>query len=192
MKHAITFALLLPFATLHAADTPEFERLRANYHAAIGRATAPITKNYLAELEKQRDTYARAAKLDAANVVQAEINQIKQAIASAETAQKLPPQSPTNQEAIAVPQLHWFAGKTWLTDAKTRWNFERNGTGEKIRGKDRIATFTWKLLPSGSVELTERSAPDKPATTTYVRFKTKSEAWFGTSEGQLPNRLHTE
>ncbi len=172
--------------------TPEFDRIRANYNAALERVTAPITQSYLAELEKQRDAYARASKLDAANVVQAEISNIKQAMVAAQAARKLPPKAPTVSEAATAPQLHWFAGKTWLTDAKTRWTFARNGTGEKIRGKDRIATFTWKLLPSGNVELTERAAPEKPATATCVQFKTKSEAWFGTSEDQLTNRLHVE
>ena len=195
MKHALAFALasVFLFAVVHAGDTSEFDQIRSRYNTAIEHATAPITQNYLAELEKLRDTYTRASKLEAANVVQAEITNIKQASAFARAAKQLPLKSPTNPEApAAIPQPYWFAGKSWFTDAKTKWSFARNGTGEKIRGKDRIAIFTWKLLPSGNVELTERAAPDKPETTTYVQFKTKSEAWFGTSEDQLVNRLHVE
>jgi hypothetical protein len=194
MKHPLAFylALISTAAALRAADAPEFDRIRANYLAAIDRVTKPITQSYLIELERQRDAYARASKLEPANAVQAEIDVIKQALATAEAAKKLPLNSPTNKETNAAPQLHWFAGKTWLTDAKTKWTFNRNGTGDKVRGNDKIAIFTWKLLPSGNVELTERSAPDKPATTSYVQFKTRSEAWFGTSEAGLNSRLHTE
>ena len=191
LPSAITAALTF-CASVYAVETPEFDRLRSTYNAAIERATAPITQNYLAELEKQRDAYARAAKLEAANVVQAAINNIKQAAVSAKIAQKLPPTSLAAQEAVAPPQVHWFAGKTWLTDAKTKWTFVRNGTGEKIRGKDKIATFTWRLLPSGKLEMIERAAPDKPASTTYLQFKGRSEAWFGETEDNLPNRLHME
>ena len=194
MKHPLAFclALISTAAALRSADVPEFDRLRANYLAAIDRVTRPLTQSYLIDLERQRDAYARASKLEAANAVQAEIDVIKQAIATAETAKKLPLNSPTNKETNAAPQLHWFAGKTWLTDAKTKWTFNRNGTGEKVRGNDKIATFMWKLLPSGNLELTERSAPDKPVATSYVQFKGRSEAWFGTSEAKLDNRLHTE
>lgn len=194
MKHIVTLLLtVLPLAAvLHAGEAPEFDRLRANYQAAIERATKPLTQSYLIELEKQRGSYARASKLDAANVVQAEINAIKQDAASAELARKLQAKSPPSQDSTAAPQPHWFAGKTWLTDQKTKWSFNRKGTGEKVRGHDTIAMFTWKLLDSGNLELTELAGAGKPAATTYVHFKNKSEAWFGSSEDKLDNRLHTE
>ncbi len=184
---------LLPMATaLRAVEAPEFDRLRANYQAAIERATKTLTQSYLIELEKQRGSYERASKPDAGNVVQAEINATKQAAASAELARKLQAKSPPSQDPSVASQTHWFAGKTWLTDQKTKWSFNRKGTGEKVRGHDTIAMFTWKLLDSGNLELTELAGAGKPATTTYVHFKNKSEAWFGSSEDKLDNRLHTE
>ncbi len=186
-------ALLFSLATcLHGVESPELDRLRANYHAAIERATAPITQNYLGDLEKQRDAYARATKLDAANAVQAEINNIKGAIAAAQAAKKLPPKAAAAPEMTTATPLRWFAGKTWQTDQKTKWIFSRSGTGEKVRGTQKICTFTWKLLDSGKVELTERTAPDKPSTTTFLQFKSKSEAFFGFTEDNLPHPLHAE
>ena len=193
MKHVFSLALFfgIPF-TLRAVDSPEFDRLRASYNAAIERATNPITKTYLVELEKQRDAYARATRLEAANVVQAEIDAIKQAGAAAQAAGTSATKEPVTSAASAAPPLHWFAGKTWLTDANTKWTFSRNGSGERVRGKDKIAIFTWKVLDNGILELAERLAPDKPVTTTYLQFKTKSEAWFGTSQDKLLARLHAE
>lgn len=72
----ITILMLSVTAPLQGADTPEFDRLRDSYKAAMEKATKPINQTYLAELVKLRDMYARAAKLDAANKVQAELDAI--------------------------------------------------------------------------------------------------------------------
>ena len=86
--------LLLAYATLksHAADTPEFDRLKESYKAAMEKATKPINQTYLTELTKIRDAYTRAANLEAANKVDAEIKLVSSdfGISAAGTA---PPQT---------------------------------------------------------------------------------------------------
>eukprot|EP01031_Cornospumella_fuschlensis_P009253 gene9253-11368_t len=94
--------LICGAATLHAVDTPEYDRLRTSYRAAVERATEPLTKTYLAELEKVRDLYTRAANLEAANKVQAEIDAIYTNPDFAKSASKL---------LQVVPQGHVLGAK---------------------------------------------------------------------------------
>ena len=63
---------------------------------------------------------------------------------------------------------------------------------QRVRGGQKVATFTWRLLPSGVIELSEQTAPNKPVTTMFLKFKNKLEAWFGPSETSLTERLHYE
>jgi len=179
-------------------DVVEFDKLSTSYQAAVERETAPLRDKYLVELEKLRDAYARAGNLAGANVVQAEITAMNQQIAFAKTGKRAPTEAAAAAKAAnpaagaEMPELRWFVGKTWLTDALTKWEFEKDGTGQRVRGTQQVATFKWRLLPSGAIEISERTAPDKPVTTTFLRFKNKSEAWFGPSETSLNARLHYE
>lgn len=202
-----TFVFLMLLAcgilrSVAAADAGvvEFGKLQMSYQGAVERETAPLRDKYLVELEKLQDTYARAGNLPGANVVQAEITAMNQQIAFAKKGKRLPTEATSVAAANAgnpgagteMPELRWFVGKTWLTDALTKWKFEKDGTGERVRGGQKVATFTWRLLPSGTIEISERTAPDKPVTTTFLRFKNKFEALFGTSEASLTERLHYE
>lgn len=177
-----------------AADggVADFDKLQMSYQGAVERETAPLRDKYLVELEKLRDTYSRAGNLAGANVVQAEITTMNQQIAFAKTGKRAPTQATAVAAGAEMPELRWFVGKTWLTAAQTKWKFEKDGTGERERGGVKVATFTWRLLPSGTIEISERTAPAKPVTTTFLRFKNKFEALFGPSEASLTERLHYE
>ncbi|MDI1312756.1 hypothetical protein [Prosthecobacter sp.] len=185
-----------------AADggVAEFDKLQISYQGAVERETAPLRDKYLVELEKLRDTFSRAGNLVGVNLVQAEITTMNQQIAFAKTGKRTPTQATAVAAANAgkqaagaeMPELRWFVGKTWLTAAMTKWKFEKDGTGDHVRGGQKVATFTWRLLPSGAVELSVRTAPDKPVTTMFLKFKNKLEAWFGPSEASLTERLHYE
>ncbi|MBN8420668.1 MAG: hypothetical protein J0L73_17250 [Verrucomicrobia bacterium] len=195
----LTCGLVRPVA---AADggVAEFDKLQLSYQGAVERETAPLRDKYLVELEKLRDTYSRAGNLAGANVVQAEITTMNQQIAFAKKGKRAPTEANLVAAANAdkpaagaeMPELRWFVGKTWLTDAQTKWKFEKDGTGERVRGGQKVATFTWRLLPSGVIELSEQTAPNKPVTTMFLKFKNKLEAWFGPSETSLTERLHYE
>ncbi len=201
----IVFLMLLTCGIVRSAaaadgGVADFDKLQMSYQGAVERETAPLRDKYLVELEKLRDTYSRAGNLAGANVVQAEITTMNQQIAFAKTGKRAPTQATAVAAANAgkptaeaeMPELRWFVGKTWLTEAQTKWKFEKDGTGERVRGSQKTATFTWRLLPSGAIELSERTAPNKPVTTTFLRFKNKFEAWFGPSEASLTERLHYE
>jgi hypothetical protein len=175
---ALVLAMLHPLS-LSAADNSEIGQLRASYRAAIERATAPLTQLYLAELAKRRDLYATAKKLEAANLMQAEIDAVNKAIKAALAAKSPPP-------------LEWFAGKTWLTDAQTKWNFTTDGKGNRVRGNEEVATFTWKLRDPGLIELSEQAAPSKPVKLTCLQLVTEKEGWFGPHPDKLVERLHRD
>lgn len=98
-KFSLVILLLSVVASLHGADTPEFDRLRDSYKAAMEKATKPINQTYLAELTKVRDMYTRAAKLDAANKVQSEID----AIAGDQNAGKPVPQTAITSNGPETP-----------------------------------------------------------------------------------------
>ena len=199
------FLMSLTCGIVHSVAAAEggvadFDKLQKSYQGAVERETAPLRDKYLVELEKLRGAYARAGNLPGANVVQAEITAMNQQIAFAKSGKRTPTEAtsvaaanPGNPAAVGeMPELRWFVGKTWLTNAMTMWKFEKDGTGERVRGGSKIATFTWRLLPSGAIEISERTAPDKPVTTMFLRFKNKSEALFGPSETNLTERLHYE
>ncbi|OYW76116.1 MAG: hypothetical protein B7Z37_10205 [Verrucomicrobia bacterium 12-59-8] len=195
----LTCGIVRPAA---AADggVADFDKLQMSYQGAVERETAPLRSKYLVELEKLRDAYSRAGNQAGANVVQAEITTMNQQIAFAKTGKRAPTEATAVAAANAgnaaagaeMPELRWFVGKTWLTAAMTKWKFEKDGTGDHVRGGQKVATFTWRLLPSGAVELSVRTAPDKPATTMFLRFKNKLEARFGPSEASLTEPLHYE
>ncbi len=189
------------FASPAPGETLEFDKLQSSYKDAVSKATKPLTQTYLKELERLRDSYTRGANLDGASKVQTEIDTVNHALAYADIARKAPtapavpvPATPLSAKDAAAankqPELRWFVGKTWLTDAQTKWTFEKDGTGDKVRGTQKVAVFKWRVLESGALELTEQSAPGKPANITYLRFKDKNEAWFGSSIDQLNARLH--
>ncbi len=123
MKHSVTLSrppsltlIVLMFsvvATLSNADTPEFDRLRDSYKAAMEKATKPLNQTYLEELAKLRDMYTRAAKLEAANTVQAEIDAISSK-AGIQVPGKQPPQAvitagaPETQAVIPANDVNGF------------------------------------------------------------------------------------
>jgi hypothetical protein len=178
----VLFAGLVSAA--HAVDAPELQELQASYKASLERVIKPVMQKYLSDLERQRDSYTRAAKLPAANAVQAEIDAIKVQLNTAGTVKK--------QSPVAGKQADpsWYIGKTWQTARGTEWSFEKDGTGEMRRDQVNIGSFTWRVLESGIVELSERAAADAPVKLQYTEFKNKSEAWKGESVEKMTFRLH--
>lgn len=198
--------LLLPIYFLLASQSygdhsAELDRLQTSYKEAVERATDPLTRTYLTELEKLRDSYTRSGNLTGANNVQMEINRMNQAVAFAKAAKKVPTTaaapipaaagaSGPAANAVTIPEPRWYVGKTWHTNAQTKWTFAKDGTGDQMRGNTRTAIFTWRLLESGLVEVSQQAAPGKPVSLSFVQFKSKSEAWFGPSPANLTAPLH--
>src|SRR4051812_8245135 len=100
MKWILAGLVLSLVAAVHAADPPELISLRTNYKGAMERATRPVMQAYIAQLERQRDSFARATNLNAANAVQAEIDEVKRALASFDQAHGLAKATPPAQAAV--------------------------------------------------------------------------------------------
>lgn len=64
------FLALLP-ATLLAGDPAELAKLKASYETAIQKANAPINQTYQRELQRLKETFTRAARLEDALAVDA-------------------------------------------------------------------------------------------------------------------------
>jgi hypothetical protein len=58
------------------AQVPDLDRLQETHRTSVARAVKPLTQTYVKELEKLRDNYTRAGKLEAASLVQAEITEV--------------------------------------------------------------------------------------------------------------------
>jgi hypothetical protein len=100
----------------------------------------------------------------------------------------LPPgPTPTNTVAKA-PELEWLIGKTWSTAAGNSLKFSEGGEGVRTT-KSGKTPFTWRVLPSGLVEVVlKESTP----VTLYVEIKNASEAVFGYSEVNRGTELHAK
>ena len=80
--------------SLSAQDAPlpdKLSALKTSYHAAVSRATAPLTKTYATELERLKIDYTKKGDLSAALAVDAELK----ALAAANSPQK-PGEEPTD------------------------------------------------------------------------------------------------
>lgn len=185
-------AMLAVHAPMRAADTAAFDNLQTSYNAAVEKSVKPLRDAYLESLGKLRETYLKAANLEGANRVQSEIDAIKQNIAFAAPSNGAKPAAAAggNSPGVTVkpPEVRWIAGKDWYTPARSKWTFNKDGTGTKSRGG--VATkFLWKGMPSGLVQLTNQGRPGTPPVIEYVEFVSKSDAWWGTSETERTNQL---
>lgn len=100
--------VLTLFATsLFAADPEKLNKLRGSYDAAITKATTPIQKTYIAELEKLKIEFTKAGKLEDALAVDQEIRKLIPAAAA----------TPVMPDKIASPatQAGKKALRTYLT-----------------------------------------------------------------------------
>lgn len=60
-----------------ASLPPDAVSLKKSYHSAIAKANEPITKTYLAELERLKTEYTKKAQLADAVAIEAEINRVR-------------------------------------------------------------------------------------------------------------------
>lgn len=80
-----TLAIIL-FATSLLADEPEkLTKLRGSYESAMSKATAPIQKTYITELEKLKIEFTKSGNLEAALAVDAELKTLAESSSSVAT-----------------------------------------------------------------------------------------------------------
>lgn len=76
MKKTLLFSFFLSCSLLPAADPPELNNLRNNYHMAVERATLPLAEVYLKELGKMKEGYLKSGNTEAAEGVEKEMQSV--------------------------------------------------------------------------------------------------------------------
>ena len=87
-----------------SALPPQLETLKANYEAAVARATTPLTDTYLRELDKLKAEYTKAGNLEAA----LEVDKILQSLKSPSPAGK------ADFQGLTLSQMSLDQFKAWL------------------------------------------------------------------------------
>lgn len=73
MKSKTLLSLVLLTAFANAAEPEKLLKLRSSYESAVTKATAPIQRTYLQELEKLKVEFTKAGKLEDALAIDTEI-----------------------------------------------------------------------------------------------------------------------
>lgn len=192
MTRAAPYALLiLGFVTsAHAQDAslPEkAQKLRESYRAAIDRATAPLTKTYLAELQRLKIEYTKAADLKGALAIENEISLLSQAA-------KNDVSSPTVKDKLTKRES--------IKDLIARtWEFHDAGTAEDAPGRvvktvtfleNGTATYaetpgsriTWIVEPNGELLFQPESANYKAKL-----HRLPNGSWVGKGYGEKADAI---
>lgn len=177
----LTLLTLIALGSAAVAADNQFEQLQAQYNQAVKRAVEPLTKVYVDNLNKMAVALLQSpsARENSATVaaITAELSRIKGTPVQI-TAQNDPQVA---NEAPAASKH--YVGKSWVSDSGTTWKFDRNGAGTKTYGTSKVA-FTWRVVPSGLVEVTGRDTPQGAAKVWYFKFD-KTTASYGSTEDNL-------
>ena len=127
--HTVTRSLVvsLGFAFIASAQEaplpPKALKLKQSYEAAIQRATSPITKTYIAELNKLKTEYTKAADLQGAIAIESEIKQFEGATQSTQTA-TLPTAKRLKSLKTIEEFTAWITGSMWSNEDGESLSFE--------------------------------------------------------------------
>lgn len=111
----LTFSLASALFAQDPSQEPEMlASLRDSYQAAIARATSPLTKTYITELERLRTDFTKKGELRAALAVDAELKTLTTSTPTPLTARATPPDDPADL-ASSLP------GSVWLTEKPDDW-----------------------------------------------------------------------
>lgn len=153
-SNLIVFLAIVPWTYSQEAEPERLSTLRANYTAAVKRATDPLTERYEEELEKLKDVYTRNAQLEAALAVDAELKRIQSKEGGDETEEekevsipKIDGNRKTRSELKAIEKA--FVDSMWQTKTN-KYYFRSDGTGTRVIGSE-VTPFEWELQDNGKV-----------------------------------------
>ena len=146
-------SLTLIATSLLAAEPDKLIKLRGSYESAITKATAPIQKTYITELEKLKIEFTKAGKLEDALSVDGEIKKLA------------PPSSPSVERASApqgnISQTQKKALEDYLMSKK--WGYGEPGRkvyeeatfqkGDKLHLTGNKAPWRWEINKKGLLEI---------------------------------------
>jgi len=190
MKSAFSLVFALLFVVHLSAEAPELDKLRIIYETAIERTNRPIILSYLAQLERQRDAYARATNLDAANSTQAEIDAIKKELAELDMFKANIERAQITREL--KPNEVLFVNLSWRTPSGTSFHFLPAGKGHRSFGGADKTSISWVTRAGGVVEVTGNASKNGERTKWFFRFLNGSEAYYGPARNDINLKLSKE
>ena len=194
MTRTATYVLLtLGFvcsARTEDAPLPEkAQKLRESYRAAVDRATTPLTKTYLAELQRLKNEYTKAADLKGALAIENEIGLLSPSTES-DAASPKDKDKLTRRESTKNLVAHQWAfiggAKTEDTPGPSKPDhriviFSENGTAKYANYP---GVFTWSIEPNGELLY----QPDNPKYKARFR-RLSSELWVGKIYGDAADAM---
>lgn len=148
---------------LKSEEPERLEKLRSSFEAAVARATDPLRKTYLDELEKLKNEFTRSAQLEEALAVDREIKKLSGADAGS-------PAMPTDQKEVVQPK--GTDGERAFPRPMPPVNLKK-GDEEKARAKvAELAGTTW-----GNEEVSYLLQPDGVCVRTFADGKVNRGWW---------------
>ena len=140
--------VLISSASSEESPLPEkAQKLRESYRAAVERATSPLTRKYLEELERLKIEYTKAADLKGALAIEGEMKLLS-------TSATIDSVISTDKESLTKRDLETLLlAKTWRWGAVSmskdgnRVDFEDNGKA-KYHDKEKLTDWTWNIIDS--------------------------------------------
>ncbi len=139
------------FASAQEATLPpKALKLKESYEAAVQRATSPLTKTYVTELNKLKAEYTKAADLQGAIAIQEEIKRFEAPTQSSPTA--MPSNAKRLKSLKTIEEFTaWITGSSWSNEDAEELSF---GVGEySAKWKDSVPGVTPKPYPTSISEV---------------------------------------
>jgi hypothetical protein len=160
MNHT-NLALLFAFSlsTAWAQEPDRLRSLRDSYRSAVERSTTPLTKTYLAELEKLKTDLTKKGDLQGALAVDAEIKAMEPSAATP-TSKSVEPSKDGRHVTASSKKLieERFVGKMWTETNGTGpgrpfFFFRKDGTVTRKTVSAGLSHGTWRMNDDGVVEI---------------------------------------
>lgn len=191
MSPSKLFCLLACLLAGSAHADPELDRLKTSYDAALERAAAPVRTAYEQQLLNLLDRHTRAANLDAAGEVRAELARIGAKNVPVPTTNTLPPgpkASPTPPTTLRTELEKLFVEKAWKTPSGTKFTFHAKGDGLMEFGSNK-GTIAWRHVSPKLVEVVNQGGAKD---TWYFRFVSPTEGYYGGSKDKITLQLQPQ
>ncbi|MEQ1935486.1 MAG: hypothetical protein ABL962_16625 [Fimbriimonadaceae bacterium] len=184
------FVILCFVCSAHAEDTPlpeKAQKLRESYRAAVDRATTPLTKTYLAELQRLKIEYTKAADLKGALAIENEIS-----LLTPTTKNETPPNN-AKEKLTKRESIKDLIARTWeYHDAGTAEDtpgpirktvtFLENGTATYAETPG--ARITWSIESNGELLY----QPESPKFKAKFR-RSPNGTWIGKGYGEMADAM---
>lgn len=172
------FACLIA-GTAHA--DPELDRLKTAYEATVERAVAPVRASYEQQLQKLFERHTKAANLDAALEVKAELERIG--------AKNVPGSTTSAPQGSLRSELEkLFVERAWKTPTGTKFTFHSRGEGTREFGSDQTKV-TWRHVSPKLIEVVNQAGAGD---TWFFRFVSSTEAYYGGSKDKITLKLQPQ